>query len=286
MPNWVKVELIIDRDASNFFEHSAADRQTVWELWRNLFDEHNSGKDIEERQVFNILRPCKVNDLNSDRSDLWGTKWDISLFDDIDFDSDTAYNSTSVTIRGDCAWCPPYNLVDYLRGLGFEVDCSHISLENEYWGTDSEDCNNLNDMWIDEDESDDDNANELYDKFGIGYIPRSQLYSLILGIENVTDLPEFILDEVELIADDILERYENWKDNFSDKIDDDKKRRHLALEMLEDGLEDGSLNEGDYLKLCNFLKRKSDQGLLDVVINECIENTGGVDAFMDYFKKK
>ena len=73
-------------------------------------------------------------------------------------------------------------------------------------------------MWIDEDESDDDNANELYDKFGIGYIPRSQLYSLILGISwPETYLSDFILDEVELIADDILERYENWKDNFSDK---------------------------------------------------------------------
>ena len=213
MPNWVKVELIIDRVHA---AGSAADRQIVWELWRNLFDEHNAGKDIEERQVFNILRPYK--DTDDGRSDIWGPKWDISLFDDIDFDSDTAYNSTSVTIRGDCAWCPPYNLVDYLRELGFEVDCSHISLENEYWGTDSEDCNNLNDMWIDEDESDDDNANELYDKFGIGYIPRSQLYSLILGISwPETYLSDFILDEVELIADDILERYENWKDNFSDK---------------------------------------------------------------------
>jgi hypothetical protein len=277
MPNWCTVELIIDRDDAG----SQADRQTVWEIWRKLFDEHKSDKDRDDKEVFNILRPSKDTDGNMDRSALWGTKWDIKLSDDIYFNGETAYNSTSVSMTGDCAWCPPDNLVDYLRELGFEVECNHISLENGCWGTDSDDCNNLNCMYIDTDDQYDDNAIELYEKFGIGDILPSQLYSLILGVESTYGLPQMITDEADWIAEEIYERFDEWKDNFRNKVDNDKERRNKVMELAESGLEDNNLNEGDYLTICNLLKK----GDTDVALNICITKCDARDI-TDYFEPK
>ena len=102
-----------------------------------------------------------------------------------------------------------------------------------------------------------------------------------MGIENVAHLPQFILDEADWIADDIYERYDEWKDNFSDKINNDKERRNKVMELAECGLEDTSLNEGEYLKICNLLKK----GDTDVALNICITKCDARDI-TDYFEPK
>jgi hypothetical protein len=281
MPNWCEVELIIERASSGWV--SQAQRQTQWEIWRKLFDAIfrfnylDSETDIEP---FDILRPTPQSESDNWydwRMENWGTKWDIKSAC-TQFNGDSAYNATEVIISGSCAWCPPDTLVDYLRDLGFGVECNHFSIENASWGTDIDQCFHIRHQWIDEDDEDDDTALVLYEKFGVDEISEDELAELILG-ECIRCQPQFIKDQVQYIVDDILERYEDWKDNFSDKISNIKEKRNKVMELVDRRLEDGRFNEGLYLELCNMLK----DGNIYVVLNICIDQYYDTDI-TDYLK--
>lgn len=263
MPNWTHIQLVIERVD---MEHEAK-RQVQWEIWRKLFDACKS--EGEEVEPFNILRPIPQSECDNWHdwcTKNWGTKWDLKDAS-IEFDMNTAYNSNKVILEGNCAWCEPHSLAKYLDEVGFCVELYYYSLENGCWGMWHEDLQGEIQSYIDVDDVEDEVAVTLYENYGTEIPTTDQLIPYVLGAN--LDGYDYLLRQAEMDADYIQENYEEWIENNQKYIDYDKKRRHKVMELLEVGLEDESLNEGEYLELCNYLKRNNVDVVLTVLYDKC-----------------
>lgn len=276
MPNWSHSRIVITlppvpSDTENPFYASQAQRQTMWEIWRDLKYHliENRDENDDKLQPFNILRPRPADQADNWyewNSRHWGTKWDLR---DISFEIE----GREITLKGSTAWGPPIALLDYLNEIGFEIYADHISLENQNWGyTEDGDtiAHELHRDWFDEEDEEDDVATVLFDyesEHGI-MDDHDWLVNYIAwgDFDSENHIPQYLREYIDDLASDMFDRYDEWKENCEKIIpnDDIKRLRQSTLENLEESLEFGKINEGKYLELVNNLKKLNREDLIEV----------------------
>ena len=275
MPNWSHSRIVITlppvpSDTENPFYASQAQRQTMWEIWRDLKYHliENRDENDDKLQPFNILRPLPADQAHNWyewNSRHWGTKWDLR---DISFEIE----GRKITLKGSTAWGPPIALLDYLNEIGFEIYADHISTENQNWGyTEDGDtiAHELHRDWFDEEDDEDDIATLLFDYECQNGIMDDQdwLVNYIAwgDFDAENHIPTYLREYIDDLAFDMLDRYNEWKENCGKNPDDGTKSlRQSTLENLEESLEFGKINEGKYLELVNNLKNLNREDLNEV----------------------
>ena len=283
MPNMVRCRIAIhlpehsgDRLGGWDPETDMADRLVRWEIFRDLKSAIavHEADDSKEFEPFSILRPIPdPEDCYDWCCENWGTKWEMS-------DGEGwVYHQNTLIIDGDVAWCAPRELIEYLgEELGFDVECQYYSDENETWG---------DIIWVDDcgassatameptnlraDDEEDELALELQEwEINNGEDLLTQWnrltnYSLGLGLDHQG--PHYFGDWLdrgyfdncaEWRVDCLMEAYTSWKEEFGKEITPEMQNaKHEVLDQLEDLLESKQINEGQYLKACNELKKSS-----------------------------
>lgn len=292
MPNWSHSRIVItlppvpSGDVDDAFYATQAQRQTLWEIWRDLKyhlvedgchgyaegrwvgAERRDGNDNLE--PFNILRPRPADEEDNWyewNSSHWGTKWDLS---DVSFEIE----GREITLTGNTAWGPPIALLDYLNEIGFEIYADHISLENQNWGYTEDGHTTAHQLyrdWFDEEDEEDDIATLLFDyesENGIMDDHHSLVNYIAWGdFDAENHIPLYLREYLDGYADDMFENYNYWKENCGKIIPDDdiKSLRHKVMEIIEEANDCGKINEGQYLTLCNEVRTISVDKLNDII---------------------
>lgn len=283
MPNISYCQLSINLPLVEFYEDwsgSQAKRQERWDMMKKLRDELDE-HGCDHEMILNILRPEPKN-LGDDwywwRAHNWGTKWARI----IDYDLQPDLHLVQFTLE--TAWGPPLEICKYITDeLGFEVRCVWSSYENSDWG-----------VWeygdiagrAEVERYDEDNFKELHDLLDDYENRESKLeYMMTLAIfggsasNYISDHDrEWIIAEWRGIFESQLEEYEEWLENQPDQISLMKLKQE-ALNHTEKLLEKGEITEGDYLKMCNKLKKITYEQL-----NLVIKAASG-PQMIDYYKK-
>jgi len=269
MPNWSHSRIVITLPV---VVENQAQRQTLWEIWRDLKYHLEVNRDDHDKlEPFNILRPLPADQADNWyewNSRHWGTKWDLC---NISFEIE----GRDITLQGSTAWGPPIYLLEYLNEIGFDIYADHISTENQNWGYTEDGYTTAHELhrdWFDEEDEEDDVATELFEyesEHGIIEEYDSLINYLAWGdFDAENHIPQYLREYLGDLASDMFDRYNEWKQNCGKNIpDDDTKRlRQSTLENLEESLEFGKINEGQYLELVNKLKKMNSDELTEVNI--------------------
>ena len=248
------------------------ERQIRWEILRDLKCHLDSAPEGETEPFSKVLHPeppeLEDHDAYRWRCNNWSTKWDMEVYD-------YEYKHNYVVMTGTTAWGPPMGVLGHLESLGFVVEIQFHSSENASWGcacgaVNTDGAFDMYSGWIDEDDEDDETANEMweYEEETGRDITIEQCVEYMME-ESFTDRgpiynPEFrVLDSQWMIemfegeADQMMDRYEEWKEK-NPRVSDAKKEfkalREWLLGKIERGNEAGHYNEGQYLELMNQLK--------------------------------
>ena len=266
MPNWTHVTIAIHlpdlNDATQEWGDNFATRLMRWEVFRNL---KNAIQDSngEPNEVFNILRPMPNNEWSYDwccRN--WGTKWDLNS------PNCELKDNGIIILDGTTAWSPPHALLAYLcEDLGFDVECQHHSFENNEWGyyqNQDEESFELNCPYIDIDDEDDRVALRIQEI--IEEHPnegRDMIMWKYLGCD--AEQPDYnylcddwLVDDTEYECMELDEKFEEWEHKWGSRKETLREMKHKLLEQLESYLEVGIIDEGNYLKTCNYMKNIND----------------------------
>ena len=270
MPNWSHSRIVITLP-SPFVVQNQAQRQTLWEIWRDLkYHLIENRDDYDKLQPFNILRPRPADEEDNWyewNSTHWGTKWDLRLYR-------FEIEGREITLEGNTAWGPPIYLLEYLHEIGFEIYADHISLENQNWGYTEDGHTTGHDLYgscIWEEDEEDHVATKLFEyecENGIIDDHDSLINYIAWGdFDEENHIPQYLREYIDDLASDMFDRYNGWKENFGKNIGDDdtKSLRQSTLEILEDSLEFGKINEGQYLELVNKLKKLNRDELNHIV---------------------
>ena len=283
MPNLCYNNISINLPVIEFYEDgvgSQAMRQNRWDLMKKLRDELNE-HGCEHEMILDVLRP-EPKDIGDDwydwRCDNWGTKWaDIQAYE---LEPDLHLLQLSL----ETAWGPPLKICDYLTNeLGFEVRCIW-SDECDEWGVwDYGDiyAEGQIEMWSEDDYDelhelledcvDDDARLELLMARGIfgSFESRSRLAD--------SDV-EWLEANFRWLYEQTLEKYNEWLENQPHQISLIKLKQE-ALNHTEKLLEKGEITEGDYLKMCDKLKKITYEQMKLVI------KAASGPQMIDYYKK-
>ena len=271
MPNWTNVTIAIHRpdlnDLMNYWEDNFAKRQTRWEIFRNLKNAIQDCDDSSTLEVFNILRPMPNGEWSYNWCCAnWGTKWDLKCDH-----SEVTDNGRTIIVSGMTAWSPPHALLAYLcEDLGFDVECQHYSWENNEWGyyqNEDEESFDLNCPYV---AYEDDCRVALRIQGMIEDNPQMSMDDIIwryLGCDEEQPdynylCDEWLTDSTEIECMELDEKYEEWEQKWGSRKDSLREMKHKLLEQIESYLEGGIIDEGYYLKTCNYMKNINDIHIL------------------------
>ena len=268
MPNWCynQIAIILPEELD-----TPAERQVRWDILRDL-KHHLDTAPEGEREPFSILHPVPPelddNAAHTWRVCNWRTKWEMEVYD-------YEYKHNYVFMNGPTAWGPPWGVFRHLESLGFVVEIQFHSSENAEWGCA---CGSVNtdgvfdiySGWIDVDDEEDYLANEILEfdeekgrditiEECIGYLMTEEFKGPDYNPEFRVLERQWMIEMFEDDADQMMESYEEWKENNPDKSLSDAKKefqvlREWFLNKIERGNEEGKYNEGQYLELMNSLK--------------------------------
>ena len=270
MPNLCYNNISINLPEVDFYEDgvgSQAKRQNRWDLMKKLRDELDKHGDSEEFDILNVLRP-EPKDIGDDwydwRCDNWGTKW--SRFQGHELEPDLHLLQLSL----ETAWGPPLKICDYLKNeLGFEVRCIWSDECDEWgvWEYGCLDCEGQIERWS---EDDFDELHELLkdcvdDDARIKLMMARGIFGSFEQANLLEDHDrEWLECQYECYYDQTLDDYNEWLKNQPDH-NEMMQMKQQVLSHTEGLLEKGEITEGEYLKLCNKLKKMSKEQLVLII---------------------